>query len=138
MPSRRALSLSVVTDLDFARATFDRPVQSVRRLPERAVQFGSGAFLRGFVDAFIDEANRRSKFLGRVVAIGSTGSGRDRAFGDQDGLYTLIVAGVRDGKVVNERRIIGSVSRAVAATRSGHRRVADPGGSCRVKWRQDL
>ena len=31
-------------------------------------------------------------------------------------MYTLIVAGVRDGCVVNERRIIGSVSRMIAAT----------------------
>ncbi len=116
MISRRVLSLSVVADLDLARATVDRPAQTARQLPERAVQFGTGAFLRGFVDAFIDDANRRGQFLGRVVAVGSTGSGRDRAFGQQDGLYTLIVAGVRDGKVVNERRVIGSVSRAVAAT----------------------
>ena len=116
MANRRALSLAVLTDLDFARATFDRPPQPLRQLPERAVQFGTGAFLRGFVDAFIDEANRRGQFLGRVVAVGSTGSGRDRAFGDQEGLYTLIVAGVRDGTVVNERRIIGSVSRAIGAT----------------------
>lgn len=116
MTSRRALSHSVVTDLDRAHATIDRPPQSLRQLPERAVQFGTGAFLRGFVDAFIDDANRRGEFLGRVVAVGSTGSGRDRAFGEQDGLYTLIVAGVRDGVVVDERRIMGSVSRAVAAT----------------------
>lgn len=116
MANRRALSLAVLTDLDFARATFDRPPQPLRQLPERAVQFGTGALLRGFIDAFIDEANRRGQFLGRVVAVGSTGSGRDRAFGEQDGLYTLIVAGVRDGCVVNERRIIGSVSRAIAAT----------------------
>ena len=116
MTSRRALSLSVVADLDVARGTSPQVVPSLQKLPERAVQFGTGAFLRGFVDVFIDQANRRGQFLGRLVAVGSTGSGRDRAFGDQDGLYTLIVAGVRDGMVVNERRIIQSVSRAVSAS----------------------
>lgn len=116
MTSRRALSHAALADHALARATVERPTQSMQQLPERAVQFGTGAFLRGFVDAFIDASNRRGQFLGRVVAVGSTGSGRDRAFGDQDGLYTLVVAGVRDGVVVDERRIIGSVSRAVAAT----------------------
>jgi tagaturonate reductase len=84
-------------------------------LPERAVQFGTGALLRGLVDDFIDAANRRGAFNGRVVAIGSTGSGRDRAINHQDGLYTLCVQGVRDGEPVQERRIVASVSRALSA-----------------------
>jgi tagaturonate reductase len=92
------------------------PAAALRALPERAVQFGTGAFLRGFVDAFIDDANQRGAFMGRVVAIGSTSSGRDLAFAEQDGLYTLIVAGVEHGATVYQRRIIGSVSRAISAS----------------------
>ena len=116
MSSRRRLSQAVLADLDFARTGMKRPSAAARVLPERAVQFGTGAFLRGFVDAFIDEANQRGTFNGRVVAVGSTGSGRDRAFADQDGLYTLVVAGRRSGALVDERRIVGAVSRALAAS----------------------
>ena len=91
------------------------PTAEMLTLPERAVQFGTGAFLRGFVDFFVEEANRRGEFGGRIVAIGSTGSGRDAAINDQDGLYTLVTRGVERGGLVEERRVVGSVSRALSA-----------------------
>ncbi|MBL0940025.1 MAG: tagaturonate reductase [Gemmatimonadaceae bacterium] len=91
------------------------PAASVRDLPERAIQFGTGAFLRGFVDYFLDVANAAGQFNGRVVAVGSTGSGRDRAFGEQDGLYTLVSRGLENGALIEERRIVGAVSRALSA-----------------------
>ena len=84
-------------------------------LPERVVQFGTGAFLRGFVDFFIDEANRKGLFAGRIVAVGSTASGRDARINDQDGLYTLVARGVVDGHRHEERRIVASLSRALSA-----------------------
>src|SRR5690606_34811616 len=84
-------------------------------LPERALQFGTGALLRGFVDYFIDQANRSGKFGGRVVMVGSTRSGRDRVLNDQDGLYTLVIQGIREGEPYRETRIISSVSRAISS-----------------------
>lgn len=32
-----------------------------RRMPERVLQFGDGNFLRGFVDDFIDQMNRKGE-----------------------------------------------------------------------------
>jgi tagaturonate reductase len=84
--------------------------------PERAIQFGTGAFLRGFVDYFLDCANHRGVFGGRVVAVGSTGSGRDQAFADQDGLYTLVSRGIQNGAASESIRIVSAVSRALSAT----------------------
>lgn len=84
-------------------------------LPEKAVQFGTGAFLRGFVDYYLDEANRDGLFGGRVVAIGSTGSGRDDALRAQDGLYTVATELEGEDRVVHEYRIVSAVSRAVSA-----------------------
>jgi tagaturonate reductase len=72
--------------------------------------------LRGFVEYFLDEANRQGAFNGRVVAVGSTGSGRDAAFGEQDGLYTLVTQGIDGGAAREEQRVVGSVSRALSAT----------------------
>ena len=92
------------------------PTAAMLALPERAVQFGTGAFLRGFIDYFLDVANADGRFNGRVVAIASTGTGRDRAFGEQDGLYTLISRGIAGGLSSEESRVIGAVSRAVSAT----------------------
>lgn len=84
-------------------------------LPEKVVQFGTGAFLRGFVDYFIDQANREGHFGGRVVMVGSTGSGRDRALNEQDGLFTLSIQGIREGERFRENRVISSVSRAISS-----------------------
>ncbi|HEY2025762.1 MAG TPA: tagaturonate reductase [Gemmatimonadaceae bacterium] len=91
------------------------PDESMLALPEQAVQFGTGGFLRGFIDDFLHRANGQGLFGGRVVAIGSTGSTRDRALRAQDGLYTLVVEGIDDGRSVQECRIIASVSRAISA-----------------------
>jgi tagaturonate reductase len=91
------------------------PRADVLDLPERAMQFGTGALLRGLVDFFIDEANARGQFGGRIVMVGSTGSGRDRRLNEQDGLYTLVVQGLVDGAPRRDCRVIASVSRALAA-----------------------
>ncbi|GLC23745.1 tagaturonate reductase [Roseisolibacter agri] len=104
----RALALSGLPAVDL-------PPAGTLTLPETAVQFGTGAFLRGFVDHFVDAANRRGEFNGRVVAVGSTGSGRDRAFTDQDGLYTLVARGLSQGAAREEIRVVGAVSRALSA-----------------------
>ena len=93
----------------------DVPTESLLDLPERAVQFGTGALLRGFIDDFVHCANVKGRFGGRIVAIASTGSARDRALRQQDGLYTLVVEGVERGSPVRECRIISSVSRALSA-----------------------
>lgn len=108
----RALALSPAFQ---ARADLVPPVPATLDLPERVVQFGTGALLRGFVEYFLDAANRQGSFDGRVVMVGSTGSGRDAVLNEQDGLYTLVVRGVEGGEVRDERRVIASVSRALSA-----------------------
>jgi tagaturonate reductase len=47
--------------------------------------------------------------------VGSTGSGRDRALNDQQGLYTLVVQGLVNGSARREFRVVSSVSRALSA-----------------------
>lgn len=91
------------------------PTGEMLNLPERAVQFGTGALLRGFVEHFIDVANERGLFDGRIVVVSSTGSGRDAALLEQEGLYTLVVRGVEDGATVDRRRVISSISHALSA-----------------------
>lgn len=65
---------------------------------------------------FVDDANRADRLGGRVVMVGSTGSGRTAALAEQDGRYTLCIRGLRDGRPVDEARVIASVSRALAAS----------------------
>src|SRR4051812_8652548 len=72
-------------------------------LPERVLQFGEGAFLRGFVDPMIDRLNRAGSFGGRVVVVQPLPHGRVADLNAQDGLYTLLLRGTRDGRPVDER-----------------------------------
>jgi tagaturonate reductase len=109
------LSLSLLKSAEFNSAVVERPSEEMLRLPERAIQFGTGGFLRGFVEYFIDSANRAGTFNGRVVAVASTSSPRNNLVNDQDGLYTLVVEGMRDGQASREFRIVSSLSRALSA-----------------------
>ncbi len=74
------------------------PLESVFTLPEKVLQFGTGMLLRGLPDYFIDQANRKHIFNGRVVVVKSTSHGDVSAFKDQDGLYTVCERGVLNGK----------------------------------------
>jgi tagaturonate reductase len=58
-------------------------------LPDKVLQFGTGVLLRGLCDYFIDKANRRRIFNGRVVVVKSTSGGDANAYDKQDNLYTL-------------------------------------------------
>ena len=108
----RALATSAAIQ---SRPDLAPPPLALLDLPERIVQFGTGALLRGLVDAMIDDANRAGAYAGRIVAIGSTGSGRDEVINEQDGLFTLRIEGIERGWPVRHHRLIGSVSRAVSA-----------------------
>ena len=102
-------------------------------LPERVLQFGTGAFLRGLPDALVHETNSTAAPMGRVVMVGSTGSGRAAALGAQDGLYTLCVRGLLDGQPVDEAHVVGSVSRALAAS-SDWDEVLEVARSPELRW----
>lgn len=91
------------------------PTREMLLLPEKVLQFGTGGFLRGFCDYFIDQANRQGAFGGRVVMVGSTGSNRTQILNEQDGLYTLRIQGIDDGEVVEQYHVVGAVSRVLAA-----------------------
>src|SRR6185312_796055 len=116
MDDRPRLSRELVASLALEKnGALDVPTPDVLGLPERVLQFGTGAFLRGFVEYFIDEANRAGRFKGSIVAVASTPSRRDEMLNEQDGLYTLAVQGVQAGAARQEYRVIGSLSRALSA-----------------------
>lgn len=91
------------------------PRTEMFRLPEKVLQFGSGAFLRAFADYFIDRANQRGIFNGRAVIVQSLEGGRADALNRQDGLYTVFLRGLERGEKKEERRVVASVSRALPA-----------------------
>ena len=106
----------VASPLMAGRTDVDVPPPRILDLPERVVQFGTGAFLRGFAAWLIDEANRAGRFDGSIVAIGSTDSKREAVLNAQDGLYTLSTQGGAGQDSRPRHRIIASVSRALSAS----------------------
>ena len=81
--------------------------------PERILQFGEGNFLRGFVDYFIDLLNEKQGFNSKVVVAQPIETGFANVINEQEGLYQLYLRGVEKGEVVNRRRLISCIKRAI-------------------------
>ena len=92
-----------------------KPDARLLELPEKVLQFGTGVLLRGLPDYFIDKANRRGLFGGRVVVVKSTDAGDAGAFDRQDCLYTLCVRGIENGRKAEENIIVSAISRVLSA-----------------------
>lgn len=93
-----------------------KPTAEILALPERVIQFGTGVLLRGLPDYFIDKANQKGIFNGRILVVKSTSKGGADAFSKQDNLYTLCVKGIEDGLNVEENSINASISRVLSAS----------------------
>jgi tagaturonate reductase len=86
-------------------------------LPETILQFGSGKFLRGFVDYFVHQSNREGQAVGRVVVAQSTGDRRAELLNDQGGRYHVVVRGLSNGKTVDYVDEVSSISRGLVISR---------------------
>ena len=109
------MNLSRKTLPIIATRGIDAPGDAMFQLPEKVLQFGTGVLLRALPDYFIDKANRSGIFNGRVVVVKSTSAGSASAFDDQDGLYTLAIKGIENGKNVEENIVSSAISRVLSA-----------------------
>lgn len=97
----------LATHPELAGASCQRP------LPERVLQFGEGGFLRGFVDWMVHGMNQQGLFSGRVVVVQPIAQGQVDRLNRQGGAFTLLMRGMENGKVVERREIITSISRGI-------------------------
>jgi tagaturonate reductase len=81
--------------------------------PEKVIQFGEGNFLRAFVDWQIDKMNDEAGFNGSVVVVQPLENGLVDMLNEQDGLYTLYLQGVQNGKAVKTHKVMNSISRGI-------------------------
>lgn len=93
----------------------NKNIHPVKKYPERIVQFGEGVFLRSFVDWMIDKLNKEANFKSSVVIVQPRGRGKVKVetINEQDGLYTLYLNGIKDGKALRQHTIIESISRGI-------------------------
>lgn len=82
-------------------------------MKETILQFGTGNFLRGFADSFIDSLNKQGFYDGKIVIVSPTDSKTVAKINAQNGKYHLILRGIDNGKEVCEQTQINAVSRAV-------------------------
>jgi tagaturonate reductase len=82
-------------------------------LPERVLQFGEGGFLRGFADWMIHGMNQKGQFNGRVAVVQPIARGMIRELNQQNGLYTHLMRGIENGKVVERMELVTSISRGI-------------------------
>ncbi len=83
--------------------------------PEKILQFGAGNFLRAFADYAVDIMNKKGLFHGSVVICQSTSRGSGDIINAQNGLYTVVLRGRENGKIVDKSEVVESVSRCVNA-----------------------
>ncbi|MCJ8167019.1 tagaturonate reductase [Pontibacter sp. E15-1] len=82
--------------------------------PVKVLQFGEGNFLRGYVDWMIDVLNEKTAFNGAVAVV----QPRDRsrrtieALRQQDGLFHVLLNGIRQGEPTQEKRLISCIASA--------------------------
>lgn len=88
---------------------------SLMALPEKVLQFGTGVLLRGLPDEYIDLANKKGIFNGRVLVVKSTDTPGSDDFQQQDGLYTVVVRGFENGQPLDKWALNASISRVLAA-----------------------
>ena len=82
-------------------------------LPEKVLQIGEGNFLRGFADWMIDRANSAGCFNGSVVLCQPIEAGMAEQINAQDGIYTVMMRGVENSRIVERIQEITSISRCI-------------------------
>lgn len=80
---------------------------------ESVIQFGGGAFLRGFAEYFLQKMKEKDLFDGSVVMVQATERGRYDVLEKQNCEYNLFLRGIENGQVVDEHNHIDVISRCL-------------------------
>lgn len=79
--------------------------------PVKVLQFGSGNFLRGFVDWMLQEMNGKLDFNAGVSVVQSISKGE--ALQAQHGVYTVILKGIHNDEFVSEQLKVDVIQRII-------------------------
>ncbi|MDA0194430.1 MAG: tagaturonate reductase [Bacteroidetes bacterium] len=93
--------------------SLNRNTQIAKKYPIKILQFGTGNFLRAFVDWMIHEMNDKGSFNAGVVVVPAKEQGLVALLNEQQGLYTLYLNGIKNGKAISEHQLIDCIQHAV-------------------------
>lgn len=78
-------------------------------MKETVIQFGTGNFLRGFIEDFFDIMQRQGFYDGKIVIVQPTKGGKTKIINEQNGKYNLILQSENECEI----KAINSVSRGI-------------------------
>ena len=90
-----------------------RTYKDYAEYPERVLQFGEGNFLRCFVDWMFHQLNKKAGFNGSVVVVQPIDKGMVNMLNEQDGLYTIYLPGLKNGKAESTHEVVDVISRGI-------------------------
>ena len=79
------------------------------------LQFGTGRFLRAFIEVFVQEANDAGESPYTVIAVQSTPGSRATLINEATDGYPACVQGIEEGETINKTIQVKSLSRAIVA-----------------------
>ncbi|MDE5995332.1 MAG: tagaturonate reductase [Eubacterium sp.] len=82
-------------------------------MKETIIQFGTGNFLRGFADYFVDEMNKQGLYDGKIAVVSPTNSKTVEVLNQQNCIYNLYLRGIENGEEVCRHTEIHSITRAI-------------------------
>lgn len=77
------------------------------------LQFGEGNFMRGFVDWQLQQLNNQGLYQGNVAIVQPLAHGLSDKLAEQDQLYTVLLQGLIDGKVIDTTEPITVIDRTL-------------------------
>lgn len=84
-----------------------------KSLPLKIMQFGGGNFLRAFVDWMVQILNETTDFNGGVVVVKPTERGNYSSLKSQDGLFTVVLDGIKNGELIAQKILVDCVQQVV-------------------------
>ena len=84
-----------------------------KNLPLKIIQFGEGNFLRAFIEPAFQQLNQAVDFNAGIAVVQPIDTGMVSMLNDQDGLYTLFIKGIKDGKEVEGKELITNIVKGV-------------------------
>lgn len=83
---------------------------ATQQYPVKVLQFGEGNFLRAFADWMVDLMNEKAGFNGSVQIIQPLENGMAHQLNAQDGLYHVVLNGLKNGQAQQIMRLITAVN----------------------------
>ncbi|MCL6267098.1 tagaturonate reductase [Flagellimonas myxillae] len=91
----------------------NRKTVQANTYPIRILQFGEGNFLRAFADWMVHEMNQKANFEAGVAVVQPIDRGLIDMLNGQDGLYTLYLNGIKNGRAQSKHQVIDCIQKGI-------------------------